>query len=103
MTNNVQNNNDISEKTIVTAADLYQFLDGLFDQDSDSDTLFAGGYLRGISSLVATDFGDENQKLSAPLIENITDKLNQAKSELSPQDFAIVNNFWLTVQSKVAV
>lgn len=101
MTNNVQNSNDISEKTLTTAAELYQFLDDLFDQDSDSDTLFAGGYLRGIISLVATDFGDENQSLSAPLIEEVTAKINHAKSELSPQDFAIVNNFWLSIQNKI--
>lgn len=101
MPNNAQTNATTEKQTLTTAADLYQFLDGLFDQDSDSDTLFAGGYLRGISSLVATDFGDELQSLSVPLLAAITEKINQAKSELSPQDFAIVNNFWLSVQSKI--
>ena len=88
-------------QTLKTLADLYKFLDDLFDQDSDSDTLFSGGYIRGISSLVATDFGDENQLLSEALLEAITDKINKAKSELSPQDFAIVNNFWLALKGHV--
>lgn len=91
-----------SAKPLSTPADLYQYLDGLFDQDSDSDTLFAGGYIRGLSSLVATDFGDENQPLTSPVVTAITDKINQAKSELSPQDFAIVINFWISIQSKIS-
>ncbi|TYK66462.1 YfcL family protein [Colwellia echini] len=85
-----------------TAADLYHYLDDLFEQDADSDTLFAGGYLRGLSSLVATDFGDENQALTAKLVESITAKISQSKSELTPQDYAIVTNFWLLVQTKIA-
>ena len=100
-TNTIENNDQTSPQSLNILADLYKFLDDLFEQDSDSDTLFSGGYIRGISSLVATDFGDENQPLSAALIEAITTKISQAKSELSPQDFAIVNNFWLLIQSKI--
>lgn len=103
MSNNNTEQNIVTEKQLSTAADLYQYLDDLFEQDTDSDTLFAGGYLRGISSLVATDFGDEDQIISIELITAITDKINLAKTELSPQDFAIVNNFWLAVQSHISV
>lgn len=92
-----------STTTLSTAADLYQFLDSLFDLDADSDTLFAGGYIRGLSSLVATDFGDESQSLSPELLTAISIKIEQAKSELSPQDYAIVNNFWLEIKAKVKV
>ena len=99
--NTIENNGQTSPQVLNTLADLYKFLDDLFEQDSDSDTLFSGGYIRGLSSLVATDFGDENQPLSAALIEAITTKINQAKTELSPQDFAIVKNFWLVIQGNV--
>lgn len=101
MTKNTLNNDKNSKQALKTVADLYHALDDLFEQDSDSDTLFAGGYIRGLSSLVATDFGDENQLLSADLIEAITLKINSAKSELSPQDFAIVKNFWLVIQGDI--
>ena len=82
-----------------TVADLYLYLDTLFDQDIDADTLFASGYLRGFISLVATGFGDEKQAITSTLIDAVTLKLKTAKSELSPQDSAIVDNFWLKLQS----
>lgn len=78
--------------------ELYLYLDNLFEQDVDSDTLFASGYLRGFISLAATDFGDEQQLISTGLIKLISEKLSQAKTELSPQDNAIVQNFWLDLQ-----
>jgi hypothetical protein len=84
---------------LYTVADLYLHLDNLFDQDIDADTLFASGYLRGFISLVATGFGDEKQEFTTILIEAITSKLKEAKTELSPQDSVIVNNFWLKLQS----
>ncbi len=95
------NISDISTKQLNLVADFYQYLDALFELDADSDTLFAGSYLRGFISLVATEFGDENQVITLPLLEGITQKLTQAKVELSPQDHAIVTNFWLMIQKKV--
>lgn len=92
-----------SNNILTTPADIYHYLDGLFDQDSDSDTLFAGGYLRGLFSLVATNFGDESQLLSTELCTEVTQKISLSKSELAPQDFAIVTNFWLQLQTKIAL
>lgn len=100
MPNNLTSSNNQS-KQLTTVVELYQYLDNLFEQDSDSDTLFAGGYLRGFISLVATEYGDESQAISAELIEGVSDKLTQAKAELNPQDHAIVTNFWLMTQKKV--
>ncbi len=82
--------------------DFYQYLDDLFEQDSDSDTLFASGYLRGFVSLVATEFGDENQVISKELVTGVSEKIAQAKTELAPQDYAVVHNFWLVTQEKIA-
>ncbi|TMM42479.1 YfcL family protein [Colwellia ponticola] len=94
---------DIATKPLITVADFYHYLDALFELDSDSDTLFAGGYLRGFFSLVATDFGDESQVISAALVEAVTEKAKQAKLELSPQDYAIVTNFWLATQQRIVL
>lgn len=92
---------NISTKKLASVADLYQYLDALFELDADSDTLFAGSYLRGFISLVATDYGDESQVISSLLLEGVTAKVGQAKVELSPQDYAIVTNFWLSLQQRV--
>ena len=86
---------------INTVSDLYQYLDGLFDHEVDGDTLFASGYLRGFIALAATDGGDEQQTISTLLIDSVTEKLAKAKSELSPQDNVIVQNFWLSLQQKI--
>lgn len=90
-------------KNIITVADLYQHLDNLFEQDVDADTLFASGYLRGFISLCATDFGDEQQRISAPLITFISEKITLGKSELNPQDHVIIRNFWLSLQRIISV
>jgi hypothetical protein len=100
MPNNLSNTNNSSKK-LITVAEVYLYLDGLFEQDTDSDTLFAGGYLRGFISLVATEYGEESQAISAELIEGVSDKLRQAKAELTPQDHAIVANFWLITQKRM--
>jgi hypothetical protein len=94
---------NISTKKLASVADLYQYLDALFELDADSDTLFAGSYLRGFISLVATDYGDESQIISSLLLEGVTAKVGQAKVELSPQDYAIVTNFWLVLQQRVVL
>lgn len=85
-------------KKLDTITDLYQYLDSLFDQDIDSDTLFASSYLRGLFSSAVSQFPEEEQNISAELIQAVTEKLAKAKTELSPQDNAIVQNFWLVLQ-----
>jgi hypothetical protein len=90
-----------TEKPMITVADIYQYLDDLFDKDVDSDALFAGSYLRGFISLSATDFGDEQQLISAALLNVITENLQQAKSELNPQDYQVVQNFWISLTEMI--
>jgi hypothetical protein len=102
MSKNLTESNDLNKK-IATVGELYLYLDSLFEQDSDSDTLFAGGYLRGFISLVATDYGDESQTISVELVNGVNEKLTQSKAELAPQDHAIVTNFWLTTQDIVTL
>jgi len=93
---------DSPQNMLTTLEQLYQYLDSLFEQDIDSDTLFASGYLRGFIALAATDFGDEQQVLTAELIQEVSDKITAAKAELSPQDSVIVSNFWLSLQERLA-
>jgi len=85
-------------KELTRLNELYQYLDNLFEQDVNNDTLFASGYLRGFISLSATEFGDEEQLITNELIQVITDELSKAKTELSPQDNVIVQNFWIELQ-----
>lgn len=93
-----------SSEQLTTIADFYLYLDGLFELDyADSDTLFSGGYLRGLFSLVATEFGDESQAITSALVAGVNEKLTQAKTELSPQDHAIVTNFWLEIQQRFSI
>lgn len=89
------------QKKVNTICDLYQYLDSLFEQDVDGDTLFASGYVRGFIALAAANGGNEQQVVTALLIDSISEKLASAKTELSPQDHVIVQNFWLTLQQKV--
>lgn len=97
----MKNRIKIMLQKLKTLNELYQHLDRLFDQDVDSDTLFASSYLHGFISLSAAGFGDETQAISTELIEIITEKLAQAKTELTPQDNVIVQNFWLALQQAV--
>ncbi|TPH19207.1 YfcL family protein [Litorilituus lipolyticus] len=85
---------------IATVESLYHYLDSLFDQEVDDDTLFASGYIRGFISLAASQFGDEQQSISEELVNAIAKELHEAKKELSPQDSVIVQNFWQQLQSK---
>jgi hypothetical protein len=106
MTQTIAPHSPVSEtelQTLDTVTQLYTYLDNLFDQDVDADTLFAGGYLRGFISLAATAFGDENQSITPDLLTAISAKIKQSKTELSPQDAVIVDNFWLKLQSKVVL
>jgi hypothetical protein len=79
-------------------SDLYHYFDQLAEQDTDSDILFASSYLRGFIALESSHFGDESQPLSLQLFESVSAEVSQAKTELSPQDYALVNNYWLTLQ-----
>ncbi|MDO6445611.1 YfcL family protein [Colwellia sp. 1_MG-2023] len=82
---------------------LYQYFDELVAQEADSDTLFASSYIRGFIALVAVQFGDEKQKISAELCDCVSEQLSKAKTELTPQDNAIVNNYWLSLQKTLLV
>ncbi|MFT5636185.1 MAG: hypothetical protein ACI89T_001642 [Cognaticolwellia sp.] len=78
---------------------LYQFLDEQVEQDVSADELFAGSYLRGFISLGGSEYGDESQPLTQALATNISEKLQAARTELTPQDRQIVQDYWLQLQT----
>ncbi len=73
---------------------LYHYLDEQVSQDVSADELFAGSYLRGFISLAGSEYGDESQQLTQALADNISEKLQAARTELSPQDRQIVQEYW---------
>lgn len=75
-------------------ADLYHYFDQLAFDDVDADILFASSYIRGFVSLSATEYGDDSQPLTKILAENVSEKMTEARTELSPQDREIVRNYW---------
>jgi len=74
--------------------DLYTYFDSLFDEDDNQDLLFASSYVRGFIAVAAVDFGDDEQVLSTALYQQVAEKIQQARTELSPQDRKIVNDFY---------
>ena len=80
--------------SFTTVSELYQHFDQLVAEDADADLLFSSSYLRGFIGLAASEFGDETQALSQALADNITAKLYDARSELTPDDRQLVNAYW---------
>jgi len=86
------------KKSFKNIAELYLYLDSLFDLDNSDDQLFASSYLRGFISISVIEFGDESQALSPALASSIDEKLQAARTELSPQDRQIVQDYWLELK-----
>ncbi|WP_448569160.1 YfcL family protein [Thalassotalea ganghwensis] len=79
-------------------ASLYQYLDDLVANGASSDELFASSYIRGFISLAASQYGDESQPLSHALADDISSKIAEARSELTPADRVIVNDYWQSLK-----
>jgi hypothetical protein len=61
---------------------------------ASDDELFAGGYLRGHISLATAACEADDVDCLDELKRRIQQSLDDARSELSPADSAIVNNLW---------
>lgn len=85
--------------SFATLTDLYQHFDVLAEQDADADVLFASSYLRGFIALIASEFGDESQPLSQQLAKRISEQVYQSRTELSPADRILVNEYWQALTS----
>jgi hypothetical protein len=80
--------------SIQTLSQLYQHFDDLCLKENNDDELFASSYIRGFIALSASHFGDETQVLSTEFANDITVRLTDARSELTPQDQQIISNYW---------
>ncbi|TRX57282.1 YfcL family protein [Thalassomonas sp. M1454] len=85
-------------ENVKTVADLCQYFDSLIDHDDD-DLLFASSYVRGFLVVAAVEFGDEQQALTNELYDLVTSQLDAARSELTPRDKVIVDNFWSSLKT----
>jgi len=85
--------------SIQTLSQLYQHFDDLCLKENNDDELFASSYIRGFIALSASQFGDETQLLSTEFAKDISSKLTDARSELSPQDQQIISNYWADLKA----
>ena len=83
---------------------LYQFLDDICIKEQPSkhyslaDELFASSYIRGFITLAAAEYGDDSQSLTKVLGDDISEQIQSAKSELTPQDQYIIKQYWQELQ-----
>ena len=82
----------------MTLESLFQKLDDLVEKGASADDLFASSYIRGFIALSAGQFGGEQQSLSIELAQSVEKGLQEAKTELTPQDRVIVTNYWQTLK-----
>lgn len=85
--------------SIQTLSQLYQHFDELCLKENNDDELFASSYIRGFIALAASQFGDETQLLSTDFGNDISVKLTDARSELTPQDQQIISNYWAELKT----
>ena len=71
---------------------LLQLIDDNIDSATD-DELFAGGYLRGHISLAVADCEQQNITDIAQMQQKVKRSLLDAKSELSPSDWLLVQQY----------
>lgn len=84
----------------LTVEQLYQYFDELAAQDASADELFASSYIRGFIALSASEFGDETQNITSGLVNSVSNKLDEAKTELAPDDRRLVNQYWQSLQKR---
>lgn len=85
--------------SFILLKDLYEHFDQLaMAEDTDPDLLFASSYIRGFLALAASDFGDEQQTLSTALAEKVSKSIDEARTELTPQDRVLVQDYWLALR-----
>lgn len=80
---------------------LLRLIDDTVEQGSDDD-LFAGGYLRGHITMAVAEAETAGESEPDVLFQRIRLSLEKAfkQGELSPQDQALVNNFWLLLYQR---
>ncbi|MCK8044038.1 YfcL family protein [Shewanella sp. 1CM18E] len=70
--------------------------------EGDDDALFASGYLQGHFAVVLSQLEVESEQDMAALEVKMTECLALAREELSDADYALVNDAWTQLSTKLA-
>ncbi|WP_028109531.1 YfcL family protein [Ferrimonas futtsuensis] len=70
-----------------------QWMTEMVEQGSD-DQVFASGYLQGHLALSLSTLEDSQQGLIEVLAQDMGARLDDASSELAPEDLALVRHAW---------
>ncbi len=70
--------------------------------EGDDDALFASGYLQGHFAVVLSQLEAESEQDMAALEVKMTECLALAREELSDTDYALVNDAWTQLSTKLA-
>ncbi|ACJ29837.1 Conserved hypothetical protein [Shewanella piezotolerans WP3] len=70
--------------------------------EGDDDALFASGYLQGHFAVVLSKLENESDQGTQALALQMVECLALAREELDDNDYALVNDAWLQLSSKLA-
>ena len=70
--------------------------------EGDDDALFASGYLQGHFAVVLSKLENESEQGTQALALQMVECLAPAREELDDNDYALVNDAWLQLSSKLA-
>ncbi|GIU51088.1 hypothetical protein TUM4438_39450 [Shewanella sairae] len=70
--------------------------------EGDDDALFASGYLQGHFAVVLSQLEAESEQDMAALDVKMSECLALAREELSDTDYALVNDAWTQLSTKLA-
>ncbi|GIU10914.1 hypothetical protein TUM4261_21680 [Shewanella sp. c952] len=70
--------------------------------EGDDDALFASGYLQGHFAVVLSKLENESEQGTQALALQMVECLALAREELDDNDYALVNDAWLQLSSKLA-
>lgn len=70
--------------------------------EGDDDALFASGYLQGHFAVVLSKLETKSDQGTQSLASEMVECLALAREELDDKDYALVNDAWLQLSSKLA-
>ncbi|TKB49844.1 YfcL family protein [Ferrimonas sediminicola] len=77
-----------------------QWMTEMVEQGSD-DQVFASGYLQGHLALSLSTLEESGGELLSCLAQDMLVRLDEASSELAPEDLALVHNAWQQLLSRL--
>ncbi|SHI08711.1 YfcL family protein [Ferrimonas marina] len=78
----------------------HQWVAELLEQGSD-DEVFASGYLQGHFAVVLSELEQETQPQLTQLQAQMSERLAQARTELAPDDLALIQHAWSQLEQRL--